>query len=294
MSLNFSTIAAENFKGTLQATPISFGQAPSRAPWAVIASVDWSLYSASSAKANVNVICNLQGGSGPIPYLDRILSVKIDNLGNPNPVYVNFLDTPDTVACPANTIVWEPVVTNSRIANIIGEGFTDGNIGTTRVYFTNVFMPPWSDAEISQAVALYKGSLSTPRIPSRSFPGYAAPALGDQTRSFTINLGAAQDIPITPWSNLAQPNSVYLTFGNAYLDLVSVGTGFIVSIIQPDASGFQFIPINPNVLAPGPVQIWNIQGNIILPTNGTWIIRVGATSVVGSLCFRFVYSINPQ
>ena len=134
---------------------------PTVQPCSILAKFDWLAdYGAGTANPNVNVLVNclaVQGAGAQAP-IDSIRSVKIDNTGNAYAVYVTFPDTTDAIVAPANTMVWEPVVTNQPIANIYLIGAQDAGLGTTNVYFCNFFVPPYVNAEISQAVALAKAS----------------------------------------------------------------------------------------------------------------------------------------
>lgn len=164
-------------------------------PTSIMVPFNWaSEYGAGTAVPNVNVLVNVTEGGAQIP-IDQIRSVKIDNLGNPAPVYVYFLDTTDTIVAPANTIVWEPVVTNAKIANVILQGASDGaGVGQTKVYFCNFFVPPYVNAEINQAVALYKGSPSIQRTNTLQ-PGYGPPALGDQAANALLDINNSGGLP---------------------------------------------------------------------------------------------------
>ena len=98
----------------------------------ILATLNWlGDYGAGTMLPNVNVLVNclaVQGAGAQAP-IDSIRSVKIDNTGNAYPIYVKFPDTTDTIVAPANTIVWEPVVTNQPIANIYLIGAQDAGLG---------------------------------------------------------------------------------------------------------------------------------------------------------------------
>lgn len=179
MSRNFTLIPAQQLTFRPQSFPASLLNPASIKPAAVFVQIGWASYGGGSAKPDVNVLVNVSVG-GPRQPIDIIRSVKIDNLGNPNPVYVYFTDTADTIVAPPNTIVWEPVVTNQKVANVICLGMTDGATGNSTIYFTNFMISPYVDREVDQALSLYRGSTVIQRTNSL-LPGFGVPALGDQT-----------------------------------------------------------------------------------------------------------------
>lgn len=133
---------------------------PTQRPTSIMCQFDWAGdYGVGVANPAANVLVNIDAGGAQNP-IDIIRSVKIDNTGNPAPAYVYFLDSTDAIVAPANTIVWEPVVTNQRQANVILLGGTAA-VGFTKVYFCNFFVPPYVNAEIAQAVEL---RLASPQI----------------------------------------------------------------------------------------------------------------------------------
>jgi hypothetical protein len=163
VSISFPATAISNLIQPLRPSMSAILSKPSVSPRSVVATFNWMAdYGAGSVNPNVNVLVNIIGAPGGAQQaIDNIRSVKIDNTGNSYPVYVQFLDTTDTIVAPPNTMVWEPVVTNQRIANVILLGAQTAGLGSTRVYFCNFFVPPYVNAEIAQAVDL---ALASPVI----------------------------------------------------------------------------------------------------------------------------------
>lgn len=174
-----------------------FDNQPALPPTTASAVIRWFDYGAGTAKPNVAISVNVQSGTS-VQLLDRILSVRIDNLGNPVPVYVFFPDTGDTIACPAFSVVWEPVETGSFNAVIIGEGFTDGaliqtdgSFSQTAVYFCNFDSQPFFNPEFTQAASLWKASASITRGNTILNQNYDVPAVGDQFIYFALDIQTA-------------------------------------------------------------------------------------------------------
>lgn len=132
--INFSTISTTNLIGQVIGLPTTLCGINGRAAQTFI---DWSLYGVSPATSfGVNVDMT---GIAPSIQLDVIRSVYIDNLNNPNDVYVYFRDTKFTAPCARYTAAWVPVVTNLRQATIYGINFQ--NAPLLAVTFTNIFVP---------------------------------------------------------------------------------------------------------------------------------------------------------
>ena len=137
MSIVFPPTATSNLVQPLIKGAVSLLNPATIQPSSVVAKFNWQNdYGAGIANPNVNVLVNVAMAGGAQPALDQIRSVKIDNLGNSAPVYVTFIDTGDTIVAPPNTAVWENVVTNQMIANVILKG-ADNTVTNTAVFFTN-------------------------------------------------------------------------------------------------------------------------------------------------------------
>src|SRR4051812_46608729 len=97
MSQSFAGIRTFAFRGATYRLPVKLPQGvkvpsnqvpPSVAP----IGIDWLVYYALAGNSPVNlgIDVNLQASSVQASILDRIASVKIDNTGSQNPVYVYF------------------------------------------------------------------------------------------------------------------------------------------------------------------------------------------------------------
>lgn len=216
-------------------------------------SIDWNIYwQLAGNPANVAVSLNLQAASVQASILDRIASVKIDNTGSPNSVYVQFADTGDVVNCPPNCTVTFPCLTNLLNANIIVLGLTQGFIPTTKLFFYNIALPPSVDYEISATQTLYKASPTIQRGNTIFNTNYEIPALGDQfftsSQIHLANIGET-----VPLFNSPYPSGyIYLTSLQIYvvisylinpgvnigvLDVESTGVGGVLTVVPFAAIG---------------------------------------------------------
>lgn len=194
MSIARPNVVGQQLKRAIRNAPIGLLKKPTVEPRSLLAQFDWSAdYGAGSAVPDVVVNVGIAVGGAQLP-IDQVRSVKIDNTGNSCPVYVQFPDSTDTIVAAPNTIVWEPVVSNAPYAYVILKGATTGGVGSTNVYFCNVVVPPYVNAEVNQAVALYKGSTRIQRTNS-TLPGFGPPALGDQTVSQSVLSNALNPPP---------------------------------------------------------------------------------------------------
>lgn len=226
---NFSGVTTLPYKGTLFNQPANsnsagFGQQQELPPVEVVTQFNWASYGASTTVPNISATCNLNA-KGPQQLLDRIRSVRIDNLGNPVPVYVYFPDTNYTVVAPPNTVVWEPVKTGQFTAQVIGLGFTDNNIGSTAVYFCNFFAAPFIDYEFATSSPLWLASSNITRGGTIYNQNYGVPALGDQTIQYNPAITAPgilqNNLMGTPYAG----GFLYLTHVDFSLNNISVGGG---------------------------------------------------------------------
>lgn len=186
MAISFAGYRTLPFRGATSRLPVKLPQGvavpANRVPPSVCpVEINWLIYwNLAGQPADLGVAINLQAASVQASILDRIASVKIDNSGSPNPVYVHFPDTNDVIACPPNTTVTFPCLTNLLNATIIIRGLSIIALPITRVFFYNVDLPPAVDPEINNALALWKASPSIIRDNQILNTSYGTPALGDQ------------------------------------------------------------------------------------------------------------------
>lgn len=157
--------------------------------WALPISIDWSDYGASTTNNQIKVVVSMQAAASNKVAADfSIKSIYIDNLGSTIPIYVYFPDTGFTVVAAPYTATWYPVVTSQLVAEVIGLGFVTGSIPTTKLFFANVFVPPYADAEIQNVFPQYLGSPLIQRTQTLT-PGFGPPSLGDQAANVSAALG---------------------------------------------------------------------------------------------------------
>jgi len=188
MTRTFTGTLTQTFQGRLYDAP-NVSQAPVNSPPRSLgALINWATYGAG-ASVNVGVLINLQN-LGPGSNIDNIRSVRIDNTGNPVPVYVVFPDSGFIVTCPPNAVFRESVVTQGLQCFVYGEGFTVGQIGQTGIFFSNIFLAPIFDPEISQSLDLWKASASVNPGVSIYGTNYGVPCLADQTVEMSLDLNS--------------------------------------------------------------------------------------------------------
>lgn len=274
----------------------------------VSAAINWFSYGASSLNPNIAVsVQSINAGAGPRQLLDRIKSVRIDNLGNNVPVYVTFPDTNYTVVAPPNSVVWEPVRTGQFNAIIIGEGFTSSvslPLQNTTVFFCNFFVPPFIDQEINQAISLWLASANITHGNSILQQNYNAPAVGDQ---FFIGSILATAVSGT--------TSTIFNFGAGFIYITNIDVIAIeVTAAVFPASGqlifestgisgiFAFAPIGlasaASAAALSPSQeLLRMPGNFKIDGTQTWRLRwllVAGAFASGSFELNIAFSQNPN
>lgn len=300
MSNNFTGTTTANYRGTTYRLPVKLPQGIITPPGRVQPSVcpvtiDWVVYwQAAGNPANMGVFVNLQAASVQASILDRIASVKIDNTGSQNSVYVLFEDTGDVINCPPNCSVTYPCLTNLLNAKIIATGLTAGFIPTTKIYFYNIELPPSVDYEVSQSVSLWKASPSITRGNTILNTNFGVPALADQFQSPSLPLspiGNTVGLWGTPYpSGFIYVNSFILTVGNMY----SNGTSEFGQIVV-ESTGISGILFQPAFQSPATIaertynQIitQNHGMNLKLDATQTWRMRVAAVIFSG---FSQVYT----
>lgn len=174
----FNTISLQGFQGAPYASAIGLSLPSSLPPTGIAITVDWAVYGASSAKPAIGIAVNLQGGT-PRQKLDYIKTVFVDNTASNVPVYVQFPDSGQVISVAPNTSAWYPAVTNGVIANVYALGMATGQIPVTQFIFTNVFVPPYADPEITSVQPLYRATAQIAAGSSIYNTDFGIPALGD-------------------------------------------------------------------------------------------------------------------
>lgn len=293
MSIVLPQVAISNLVAPIRNVPVGLLKAPAVAPRSLVATFNWKTdYGAGTNKPNVNVLVGMQGGGAQLP-IDQIRSVKIDNLGNDFPVYVFFLDSTDTIVAPPNTVVWEPVVTNQALANVVMLGATDAGLGQTRVYFCNIVVPPYVDAEIDQAVALWKASASISKGTILQNMNYGVPCLGDQTfdDSIILNNGGSGTI------NFPIPATGFIYFNGFYANVIKGGgtddgntSVATLGVNGNDLWSWRWLNVGANLERQFP-PVNNM--NLKFAATDNFTLDYTGTTVAGSFDIRFVFTTNP-
>lgn len=140
MSINFSSFDQQSYIGQPISQPISLGAnlLKPTPPQLVRLSIPWASYGASSLNQQIGVSANLFAQGQTTSPLDFIRSVFIDNTFVSVPVYVQFPDTLATYLCPAYGQAMHPVFTYQQQFTIFGDGFQDGDVSQTNLFFTNI------------------------------------------------------------------------------------------------------------------------------------------------------------
>lgn len=263
MALDFATIPQRAYPGTLnkqaaQTSQTLLGCENNLPPTAVVARVPWASFGDTNAniQTQVNLMTTGSGGSNP-QMLDKILSVRIDNLGMPVPCYVQFPDSGFTLVCPANSIIWQPVKTGGFVANIIAKGFTQGDLDTvpppvSTVTFYNIEVPPSISAEINQSASLWLQSADVQRGGSDlKNNNFGIPALGDQTVQAEFTLSGFAPVPLFGGSTDPEKAFIYITsiqVNALSLPFDGAVTEFVIESTGAAGILFAFIFINPSLV----------------------------------------------
>lgn len=280
------------FIGTPYTAPATVCKKSNVPPITVPLYIQWATYGVGTAKPNLNIGFNFE----QLESIDLINSVYIDNLGNNVPVYVYFADTNYTVACQPNATCWQPVMTNGKKGQIIGQGFTDADTNTfTRVTFSNVVVPPYIDIELDQSVSLFRASPSIQRGNTLYNSKFAPAALGDQTAQTRIGLTA----PSTATFLSPQANGFYV-LTNLQLNLNTLQGGaaqFIQLFIESTGIAGILYTIEYGILATviANVNVLNIQpAQIKIDATQTWRMRNPSALSNGAAQLIVNYSYIPD
>lgn len=295
------------YEAATQVKNTKFGNQPALPPTTVPTLFQWVTYGAGTAKPNVaGEIIFPQHGARQL--LDKILSVRIDNLGNPCPVYVLFTDTGYTVVCPPNTVVWEPCETNMQgPIYVVGEGFTDGTLlntdgspVATAVYFCNFSRAPIQITEFEQSAQLWKASASISRGGNIFNQNFGTPALGDQTIQYPVSVGGPGIIVNNVWGTPYPSGFLYLTHVDFTLtDLNNPGgaAGHLFFVLESTGTAGVLYNLNYGLVG-NPVDTQKLLNfsamQIKLDATQTYRIRVyDWANLTGILNSAFNFTTNP-
>lgn len=205
-------------------------------PRSISAFIDWNL---AQAINNVNtVVSNLAVlYTMPPVFCDQlgvVKSIYIDNTGSQQPVYCMATDTGFVITASARDAAWYPVITNNFEFLFVCEGMNAASLPTTKIFFANRQIGPYSDEEIQQAVQLRYSSLTIGG-------GAAVASIAVQTAGFLMASGA---ISITGGGGSGATAGANLdVFGRFTNVVVSAGgSGYKAPPICTPTGGFQSTP----------------------------------------------------
>jgi hypothetical protein len=237
VSINFAAIPAQSYIGTPFSYPIQLGRASGRC---VPISINWLPYYAFNQSINQAINVGLFGGS--VQLLDQVRSVYIDNLNSNVPIYIQCVDTGFTVTAAPNTAGFYPLMTNSYEFVIVAIGLIPTELPLTSIYFTNIYVPAYTDAAF---VASIDYALASPLI------------------SFGGSGGEIDDLQIILTGSCYSGGSISITGGggsgataHGELDIY----GRFISIIL-DSPGENYTGF-PNIVANSPQNSINAWANI--------------------------------
>jgi len=297
--LGIPTLPLTAVQGIPAGQPLQLGGNSSYPPTVVPLRIDWSLYATliGGSPVNLGVTFNLLTGATR-PSIDILNSVYIDNTASAVPVYVRFPSTGMTISAAPNTADWYPCITQDLQVQVFVEGLTANNIPVTGIWFTNILMQAYSDAELNTAIDLNLASASISRGSTIYNTNFGIPALGDQTdiRAGMITTGttgawvAGANMFGSPYTD----GFIYLT--HAFVWAQPEGTIADLFDAQLEVSGgIQIFPwIFPgNTSTPTIVQSAQ-KMNLKLDATLTYRIRLIATPAAYFLSAAFIYTTNPN
>lgn len=293
MARSFLGLPFANYRGQIAQLPNTL--CPGSTNAGIV--IDWANYGVGTSIPAFAVNLDLTISLGtPGPVIPKIRSVYIDNYGSNSPVYVFFPDTGFTVAAQANDACWFPVITNNLKAQIVGLNFIAGTQPKTRVFFTDAFVPPYSDLESELTFPQFLGSALIQRN-SQVTPGFGSPALGDQAVSATLTATAAGFnvmLPAVPAGGF-----YYLTHLKCWLVGGTVGAGTAThNVVFQGVGGGNIIASAAVAIPNGFVtngEIFHQQGNIRLDATVGYEFRMTVVTTVagsGSYNCNLAYSYN--
>lgn len=184
------TVPLLQYQGQSLDIPVQQCRVPAQEPKVVRIDINWADYWPVTHPADLGIIVNLFGNTPETAKMDRLVSIKIDNVGSTVPIYVQFQDSLDIVTAPPNTAVIMPIMTNGGQFKVFARGLTAGFIPRTSIYVANFMMVANVDPEIQLVFPQYLGSPTVQRANALT-PGFGPPALGDNVQSGYLFLNAA-------------------------------------------------------------------------------------------------------
>ena len=289
MSVNIGSIQQFPFSGTPFTQAVNLDQQRSQATSVVPLLFNWNdYYTKSGGLAQLGVAINLAGGSTPLAgALDKIRGIKIDNSNSNLFISVFFPDTGDLIACSPDCVQYAPVMTNGQTCVVIAQGLNALNaIASSKIYLTNFFLPVSSDYQKQLTFPQWLGSPSIQRGSNSIItPGFAPPALGDQTAQYFMpGTAAPQTIGIL---GSPKPSGYYYLTG-VYANFIngspgnSVATWKITGAVSGDLYTFQYGGAYDTQI--GPCVLYNQTGlQLRLDATDTWTWTGNSNAAPGFL-----------
>lgn len=256
--------------------------------------VDWAAYGASSTNNKIGITQDLKG-TVAAQLIPKIVSVYIDNLGSNVPVYVQFPSTGFVIAAPPNSADWYNCITQDLAVNIYGIGFVTGQIPKTNFYFTDAYVPPYSNFEQQNVIDKWLASAVISRGSNIYNQDFGVPALGDQT------MQAKMDIRIIASTTLF---GTPLPSGYIYLTDIDLRTAITTApgsgnageaVLESTGVAGILFDWNWSIAQAGVQQIYHGQGNLKIDATQLWRLRIvnpngGGTGFLNFICS---YTTNP-
>lgn len=310
MAIDVTQYPQTAYRQTPVAWPVSIFNPPTQKPSNVVLSFDWTVYFAlMSARVGATLAANIavevdanSGGTSQGGVIDKIVTAKIDNSNSLNPILVFFPDSGDTISCAPQTIATLPCNTNSSKCFVIAQGLATGFLPKTTVTFYNYFIPPSIDPVLQLVYPQWLGSPTIQRNQNQILtPGFAPPALGDQSVQYAISLVNAT----TQTGIFGTPlvsGFVYITGVDVrYVTFLAGGTSNVIPSLLLESTGsagvlFNWLWMFP--IASGIYSLYNQSGlQIKIDATQSWRLRwtfqppsgSGATALAG-----FSYTINDK
>jgi hypothetical protein len=302
---DFSTIILQPYVGVPYGYPAPFKSATGWIKFAPLF-VDWAVYGASSTKNKIGITQDLKG-TVAAQLIPKIVSVYIDNLGSNVPVYVRFPSTGFVIAAPPNSSDWYNCITQDLSVSIYGIGFVTGQIPKTNFYFTDAYVPPYSNFEQQNVIDKWLASASISRGQNIFNQDFGVPALGDQLQTLNYTKTTSNAYPSISLWGTPRPGFIYVqSFNLSVLNIVFGAGGYCWFRVRSlGLSGtLLYTPVFSSNNQPSTWLDFMFTGsacNIKLDATETWLLDVDPSPSVpannaqwASMYGTSVYTQNPN
>lgn len=260
--------------------------------------VDWAFYGASSSNNKIGIEQDLKG-TVAAQLIPKVVSVYIDNLGSNVPVYTRFPSTGFVIAAPPNSADWYNCISSDLRVEIYGIGFVTGQIPKTNFYFTDAYVPPYSNFEQQNVIDKWLASAVISRGQNIFNQDYGVPALGDQT--FQTRLDAKFSGSSVLFGTPLADGFIYLTdiWCLAQVSTQNTESGQCV-IESTGVSGVLYtFDYTSLVDHPENILLYSGKGNLKISATELWRLRISIPLVSGNANQNFInlvinYTTNPN